>query len=65
MSMAVLGRAEARTALILESVLTTAAVMWWSFLLRPWRDDPYTRPELTLVLVLAVLTLSLWVFYGR
>ena len=95
MTMEVLGRGEARIALVVESVLTTAAVMWWSFLLWPWRDDPYARPELTLVLVLAaslavtwtwslrggrpntarlgliavrgvaVLTLSLWVFYGR
>jgi hypothetical protein len=55
---------EARTALVVESVLSTAAVVWWTYLLWPWRNVPYARPDFAMVLAVAVslaVTWALWV----
>jgi len=63
MSMAVLERGETRAALVLESVLSTAAVVWWSALVWAHRDALYAVPDavaLILTVVLSLLTLSLW-----
>lgn len=64
MSVEARGRGEARTALVLESVLGTAAVVWWSSLLWAHRDALYAVPDavaliLTVVLSL-VVTWALW-----
>ncbi|WP_405861223.1 hypothetical protein OG407_24570 [Streptomyces sp. NBC_01515] len=55
---------EARTALVVESVLSTAAVVWWTYLLWPWRNVPYARPDVAMDLAVAVslaVTWALWV----
>ncbi|MEV0480158.1 hypothetical protein AB0I69_05985 [Streptomyces sp. NPDC050508] len=69
MAMEVLGRGEARTALVMESVLSTAAVVWWSSLLWAHRDAVYAVPDaeaLILTVVLSLLvTWTLWRRAGR
>ncbi|WP_328680868.1 hypothetical protein OG226_23960 [Streptomyces sp. NBC_01261] len=55
---------EARTALVVESVLSTAAVVWWTYLLWPWWNVPYARPDFAMDLAVAVslaVTWALWV----
>ncbi|MFI6466797.1 hypothetical protein [Streptomyces sp. NPDC050528] len=56
---------EARTALVLESVLTTAAAVWWAYLLWPWRNDPYARPESVVFLVVAATLVVTWTWLLR
>ncbi|MEV0909231.1 hypothetical protein [Streptomyces hokutonensis] len=69
MSMAVLGRGEARTALILESVLSTAAVVWWSALVWAHHDALYAVPDAVALILTVVLSLlvtwALWLRTGR
>jgi hypothetical protein len=69
MSMAVLGRGEARTALILESVLSTAAVVWWSALVWAHRDALYAVPDAVALILTVVLSLlvtwAVWLRAGR
>ncbi|WOX11301.1 hypothetical protein [Streptomyces sp. N50] len=66
MAMDVLGRGEARTALVLESVLSTAAVVWWSSLLWAHRDVRYADPAaVTLILVVTLSLLLTWTLWLR
>ncbi|MGW3103030.1 hypothetical protein [Streptomyces sp. NPDC001100] len=69
MSMAVLERGEARTALILESVLSTAAVAWWSALVWAHRDALYAVPDAVALILTVVLSLlvtwTVWLRAGR
>ncbi|MEV6506860.1 hypothetical protein AB0M61_12125 [Streptomyces sp. NPDC051642] len=69
MAMEVLGRSEARTALVMESVLSTAAVVWWSSLLWAHRDALYAvRDAVALILTVVlslVVTWTLWLRAGR
>ncbi len=41
---------EVRFALVAESLLSTAFVVWVSYLLPPWRNVPYELPECAVVL---------------
>lgn len=60
---------EARTALVLESVLSTAAVVWWSSLLWAHRDAVYAVPDAVALIGTVVLSLlvtwTLWLRTGR
>ncbi|MDV9173904.1 hypothetical protein R6V09_27830 [Streptomyces sp. W16] len=69
MATQVLEPGEARTALLLESVLSTAAVVWWTYLLWTHRDALYDDSA-PVVLILAVVlsllvTWALWLRTGR
>ena len=69
MSMAVLERGETRTALVLESVLSTAAVVWWSALVWAHRDALYAVPDAVALILTVVLSLlvtwTVWLRAGR
>jgi len=66
MSMAVLGRGEARTALILESVLSSAAVVWWSALVWVHRDALYAvLAPVALILAVVLSLLVTWAVWLR
>ncbi|MEV5534365.1 hypothetical protein [Streptomyces prunicolor] len=56
---------EARTALVVESVLSTAAVVWWTYLLWSWRNVPYARPDFAMVLAVAVSLAATWALWVR
>ncbi|WP_262061275.1 hypothetical protein [Streptomyces sp. STR69] len=65
----VLERGEARAALVLESVLTAAAVVWWSSLLWTHRDALYAVPDAVALILTVVLSLlvtwAVWLRAGR
>jgi hypothetical protein len=56
---------EVRFALVAESLLSTAFVVWVSYLLPPWRNVPYELPECAVVVAVTLSMLVTWGLWLR